>query len=118
MSYTMAQGRLADTEDTTLRVSSTSTATGNDTINLELGDRACLRLFLDVTAASGTTPTLDVTVEGSRDGSTWYTLGTFAQKTAVSTERKSFPCDRFVRTRRVIGGTTPSFTYSITGEAA
>lgn len=100
--------------------SAAETATGNDTA-VELGDCATVRLTLAVTAASGTTPTLDVTVETSADNGVtdaWRTLGTFAQKTVVASERKSFGgCDRWVRTRRVIAGTTPSFTYSIIGEA-
>lgn len=100
--------------------SAAETATGADTA-VELGDCATVRLVLNVSAVSGTTPTLDVTVETSADNGVadaWRTLGTFAQKTVVAAERKSFGgCDRWVRTRRVVGGTTPSFTYDITGEA-
>lgn len=84
----------------------------------EMGGNTNLRLDLDVTAASGTTPTLDATVQTSKDGATWRTLGTFAQKTAISAERKSFGgCDRFARIIWTIGGTTPSFTFSVSGEA-
>lgn len=76
------------------------------------------RLLLDVTAASGTTPTLDVTLQTSSDNATWATVGTFAQKTAVSSERKAFSgLDRFVRVIWTIAGTTPSFTFSVNGEA-
>lgn len=76
-------------------------------------------LTLAVTAASGTSPTLDITIQGSDDATTWYTLGTFAQKTGAATEIKAFPAPKFVRYASTIGGTdTPSFTYSITGSAA
>lgn len=78
---------------------------------------AALRMKLDVTRASGTTPTLDVTLEHSPDGSTWSTLGTFAQKTAVSSEQKVFgPCHRYVRVKHAITGTGPLFRYTVSGE--
>lgn len=70
---------------------------------------------LDVTAASGTTPTLDVKLQHSPDGAIWSDLGTaFAQKTAIGTEVKVFTgIHGFVRVISTIGGTTPSFTYSV-----
>lgn len=118
--YMTASGRLARTNDVSLHASGAETATGNDA-GVEVGAAGTCRLLLNVTAASGTNPTLDVTVQTSFDnGATdaWRTLGTFAQKTGVSSERKCFSgCDRWVRTQRTIGGTaTPSFTYAITGE--
>lgn len=83
-----------------------------------MGARGTLRLTLSVTAASGTTPSMTVTVENSADGSTWYSAGTFAAKTTVSSERKSFSgLDRYVRATWAITGTTPSFTFSVAGEA-
>ena len=112
-------GRALRSADVTLHASGPETATGSSA-GVELGDAATVRLLLDVTAASGTTPTLDITIETSFDNGVtdaWRSLGTFAQKTAVSSERKSFGgCDRWIRSRRVITGTTPSLTYSITGE--
>jgi hypothetical protein len=78
---------------------------------------------LDVTAASGTTPTLDVVVQHSIDGGTnWYTLATFTQKTTTGEEIKTEAeveagtaeayGDCF-RVSYTIGGTTPSFTFSV-----
>lgn len=81
-------------------------------------EHAAARLTLAVTASSGTTPTLDVVVETSADGTTWRSLGAFAQKTGVASERKSFAgCDSFIRYNATVGGTTPSFTYSVIGSA-
>ncbi len=117
MSYQKANGGFADTEDCNLHPSATRTATVT-TSAIELGDKGTARLVLDVTAASGTTPTLDVTIQTSRDRSTWYTAGTFAQKTGTGTERKGFVVDRHVRAVCTIGGTTPSFTFAVTGEGA
>jgi hypothetical protein len=71
-----------------------------------------LRAQLDVTAASGN---LDVVIEDTVDGSTWNTVGTFAQKTAVGREvvNVSAPFSDRVRVRWTIGGVTPSFTFSV-----
>lgn len=77
-----------------------------------------LLLFLNVTAASGTTPTLNAVVEDTLDGTNWRTIATFAQRTAVSTDYQqvlttALFADR-IRVRWTIGGTTPSFTFSVT----
>jgi hypothetical protein len=117
MPYVTAGGRITRGADLSLAASAARTTSVAGTA-VEVGDAADVRLLLDVTAVAGT-PTLDVTIETSFDGSTsWRSLGTFAQKTAVSSERKSFGgCDRFVRANWVIAGGTPSLTFSITGEA-
>jgi hypothetical protein len=83
-----------------------------------VADKGTARLLLAVTAASGTTPTLDVVIQTSHDGTTWRTAHTFTQATATGTQRASFPVDRFVRATWTVGGTTPSFTFAVTGEAA
>lgn len=81
-----------------------------------VGEHGVARLTLAVTAATGTTPTLDVVVETSQDGTTWRSLGSFAQKTIVASERKSFSgCDHYIRYNATVAGTTPSFTYSVVG---
>ena len=119
MGYQMQNGRYAPTESVILAAPSARTASASGSA-YEMGERSTLRLLLDVTVVSGTNPTLDAYVETSNDGSTWRTLGTFAQKVAASSERQCFAgCDRFVRVSWEIGGTsTPTFTFSITGEAA
>lgn len=75
-------------------------------------------LFLNVTAAAGTTPTLTVTVEDSPDGQTWYPLATFTQATGVTKEAKRVldVFGRYLRVSYVVGGTTPSFTFSVVAE--
>lgn len=96
--------------------SAARTASGN-TAAAEVGGLHTARAFLDVTAASGTAPTLDVVLETSHDGTTWRTAKAFGQKTAVSSERLSnSDLDRFVRWRWTIAGTTPSFTFKVDAE--
>lgn len=105
-------------ESVVLAGSAARTASGSGSPYV-MGARSTLRLTLAVTAASGTTPSATVTVETSGDGgTTWYSVGTFAAKTTTGTERKSFSgLDRLARVSWAITGTTPSFTFSVTGEA-
>lgn len=69
---------------------------------------------LHVTAASAS-DTLDVVVQHSADNSVWVDLITFAQKSAVGSERVEVTgtVNRYVRARRVIAGTGPSFTFAV-----
>lgn len=116
--YHMADGRFARLFDASFNLAGTPRTATFNSASIELGDLPTMCIDLTVSAASGTTPTLDVTIQTSKDNATWRTVASFAQKTGVSTERKSFTgCDRFVRANCVIGGTTPSFTFDITGEA-
>jgi hypothetical protein len=106
--------------------SAARTATGNSGTLTGYGPAASLRAQLNVTAASGTTPTLDVVIQDSVDGGTnWNTIGTFAQKTTtgrevinilpLKAESATFQ-PIFSDTLRVlwtIGGTTPSFTFAV-----
>ena len=116
MGYPTKSGRWAKTFDLPLAAAGARTASGNGNA-IEVGDKGVARLRLNVTAASGTTPTLNVTIQTSHDGTTWRSAGTFTQATAVSEQRATFNIDRFVRPTWAIGGTTPSFNFTITGEA-
>lgn len=76
---------------------------------------------LDVTAASGTTPSLTVAVQTSADNGVtdpWRTVASFPAATAVSTSaRQNFVgLDRWIRASYTVTGTTPSETISVTGE--
>lgn len=70
---------------------------------------------LTVTAASGTTPTLDVSLETSIDGGeTWDTVGAFGQLKAAGSDGHVFgPLGNLARWKWTIGGGTPSFTFSV-----
>lgn len=104
------------TEDTLVvsAARTTSSQTGSLT-----GYGACrkLRVILDVTAASGTTPTLNVVVEDLVDppGAKWATIGTFVQKTAAGFEviNITTPFADNLRIRWTVAGTTPSFTFKV-----
>jgi hypothetical protein len=109
-------GQHYDEDDVSILVSAPRTASGvSDTY--EVGDRATLRLDLDVTAVSGS-GTLHCQVEtrkasGSGD---WRVVDAFPVQSATGTTRRAMSgCDRFVRVVYTITGT--SVTFSLTGEA-
>lgn len=96
--------------------SAARTASGTSSTLEGVGEWGTIRARLAVTAASGTSPTLDVVVEDTLDGGTnWHTVATFAQKTAAGTEAVNIttPFSDRLRVRWTVGGTTPSFTFSV-----
>ncbi|MDQ3760981.1 MAG: hypothetical protein M3460_04580 [Actinomycetota bacterium] len=110
-----AQGSTIGYAEETVVTSAARTATGNSGTLSGYGGANTLRAQLDVTAASGTSPTLDVVIQDTLDGTNWNTVGTFAQKTATGREVINVTtafADR-LRVLYTIGGTTPSFTFSV-----
>ncbi len=72
--------------------------------------------FLDVTAVSGTTPTLDVVIKTKDPASgKWFNLVQFTQVTAVSSEMKTITGNlgSLIAVFYTLGGTSPSFTFSV-----
>lgn len=103
---------------TVLLASGARTASGEG-LSTDLGNTKELVVTLDVSAVGGTTPTLDVKLQHSPDGVKWSDLGTaFGQKTGVSREVKAFTqYHRYVKAVYTIGGTAPSFTFSVEATA-
>ena len=103
--------------DITLLASAVRTTSGTGT-SVDLGTKTGLQLDLAVSAASGTTPSLQVVLETSKDNTTWRSLGVFPQATTAGPTSKVFAgADRYLRAVWTIGGTAPSFTFSVTGQA-
>lgn len=100
----------------TLVASAARTASGDSGTLDGWGVPSTLRIQLDVTAAAGTGPTLDVVIEDTLDGINWNTVATFAQKTAAGREvlNVTAPFSDRLRVRWTVGGTAPSFTFSVT----
>jgi len=74
---------------------------------IEVGSPRAIELVNSVTAAAGTSPTLDITIEGSRTGAfggEQRTLATFAQATGVTSQALGFVGSRFIRAKYVVGG--------------
>lgn len=96
--------------------SAARTTTGNSpAIACEKGLQ--LNVLVEVTASSGTTPTLDFTVEWSMDGTNFASgqaADSFTQITAATVRAvKQFAVKApFFRLVWTVGGTTPSFTFA------
>lgn len=94
------------------------TATGNSAVfDGAAGSSNGGIAHLHVTVVSGTTPTNDVIIEHSTNGSTgWTTLATFAQVTgSTATERVvvAGTVNRYLRVGHTVGGTDPSYTLTV-----
>jgi hypothetical protein len=94
------------------RTTSDGTATIETSTTLSL-EGSELVLYLDVSAASGGSPTLDIDVIGVVGGKD-FTLGSFTQKTTTGKERIVVDdCPKDIKINWTIGGATPSFTFDI-----
>lgn len=107
---------------------STVTVSGNGTsaplITVQAGrfDPAVLSVQLNVTAVTGTTPSLTVEVQWSSDGVSWASAETpdvFTAITAAKSVVKQFPAKgQYARLKYTVSGTTPSFRVDAFGLAA
>jgi hypothetical protein len=99
------------TSDLVLKTSGAVTANGNsETQTVDIFGEGIL--LIDITAVSGTSPTLNVVVE-SFVGGQWVTIETLTQQTAagkVVVKLTNF--GKQIRLRWTVGGTAPSFTFS------
>lgn len=117
MSYVRSDGTFVYTEGfSPAAIPSAARTTSGNGVAYETGDRVEVRgLVLDVTAASGTSPSLTVNVQTSDDNTTWRTLQSFTAVTAAPANQHLSVggLDRFMRFSWTITGTTPSFTFSV-----
>ena len=129
------------TVNTVLLASGARTANGDSGALIGYGNFRSGIIQLDVTAQAGTTPTLDVYIDTTTDGTNWINIAHFAQFGAA-TGRKAIqlsentaggtadfdatadlaagtirqgPWGSTISIRWVITGTTPSYTFSVTG---
>lgn len=80
------------------------------------GVAADVLLAVHCTAASGTGPTLDVSLEESADGTTWTAVpgSGITQLTAAGNRVAAAAITKnYVRVTSAVAGTTPSFTYRV-----
>lgn len=95
----------------------TATATGTAVDMSNYGGRAIARL--NSGAGTGTTPTLDVTLQASADNVTFTAIsGAAFTQVAGAAARQSINVDldvatRYIRAVGTIAGTNPSFTFAV-----
>lgn len=99
----------------TLVASAARTTSGNSGTLTGWGAAKTLRAQVNVTAVSGTTPTLDVILEDTFDGTTWNTIATLPQLTGTGRQviNVTAPFTDRIRVAWTIGGATPSFTFDV-----
>ena len=102
----------------TLVASAARTATGNSGAIAVGSGAANLELELEVTAVSGTSPTLVLSVQWSDDGTNFGnndgSTVAFAAVTATGNVTKSIPVRApYMQLVWTITGTTPSFTFTV-----
>ena len=113
-------GNAVSIDPVTSATTSTSTGSGID-IRDYIGRMA---IMLDADNNSGTTPTMDVKIQESADDSTYSDISgaTFTQvTTTASFQQIALDVDstkRYIRAVSTLAGTSPSYTYSITGYGA
>lgn len=130
MGYRTNSGGSHSTKIVTIFASAARTATANGSVATTSGRSLPITednvgftrhamVFLDITAVSGTSPTLDFTLEGRTSGSdAWMTLtasSAWTQATAAGEQVRRYegPLPPEIRGVATIGGTTPSFTFSV-----
>ena len=94
------------------------TVTGSVDIGAVPAEFTEAAIYIDVTAVAGTAPTMTMTYQTSPDGVTFYDHTAGAQLMAAGRQviRAANTIGRFGRLSFVVGGTTPSFTFSATSE--
>lgn len=118
MPLNIAAGGLYDSSSDTLLSSEARTASGTSN-QYHAPAVGGLVVEINVTAVSGTSPTLDVDLEDSFDGVTWNKVAdvnaaniTAAGVTVKRLNLKDTPTTGRLRLAYTIAGTTPSFTFT------
>lgn len=98
----------------------TATGTGStvETLDFEriTHGAGSMRFYLNVSAASGSSPTMTATVQGFIDG-IWHPLASFSQVTTTA-DKETLTITgvpKKIRVSFVIGGSSPSFTFTLSG---
>jgi hypothetical protein len=100
--------------------SGTVTSSGN-TSDIDVSLLSSIRIMAKVTAVSGTTPTLDIYIEGKYEATGDYVP--LLSKTGINATgvyelgQLDNLCFRYIRIRWSISGTSPSFTFGVYAQA-
>lgn len=88
--------------------------------DIEVGSAKEANFYVDVTAVSGTSPTLDITIEEKDPVSgKYFTIVTFSTISSVTSVRKNYGTStgellgNKLRAKAVIAGTNSQFTFTV-----
>lgn len=112
--YQRQDGRYADSESLVMLPQQTLGSGVTVGPVFEVGAKGVARLQLEVSAKSGTSPTLDATLQTSPDGvNGWSTVGTFTQRTdAAASPVAGAPAGLVMGAVSSTGTTPPTITLS------
>jgi len=97
----------------------TQTASGTQSVPLDVSLMTEMSAFLAVTSVAGTSPSLTVTLQDSADGVNWANVYAFPAVTSAGTVLRAgwsdfkFSLGRYLQATWSISGTSPSFTFSV-----
>lgn len=100
-------------------LASDARTSGGTTSDIDVGRFLHGEICIDVTAVSGTSPSLNVYVEGKDQYTGKYkVLFSHEGITSVQTiwDTITMLAFKYIRVRWEVGGTSPSFTFSVSGE--
>lgn len=107
----------SQTVTTTINASTGAAVTATQTsAKINAGGYSTAKAYLNVTAASGTTPSMTVKFQDSPDGTIWTDVATGAFSAVTTTGASSLVLSNvgpFLRAVETITGTTPSFTFDL-----
>ena len=93
---------------TLLNATTTATASGS-AVKLS-DDMEGFAAVIKASSTGGTSPTFDMKIQHSHNGTDWFDLTTFTQITADTTEYKAIASEvlEYIRYDLTVGGTTPT----------
>lgn len=90
------------------------TASGNTASSVLPNDGGIVEALIQVTAVTGTTPSLTPKLQVSLDGATWFDATTGAAITTAGAQRlQCLTLAAYARVAYTVSGTTPNFTATI-----
>jgi len=103
--------------DILVHPSATETNSGSSA-SVGTGNMALCGMFVNVTAASGTLPSMTVQLQHSPDGVVWYNLGNIAVTVSGVSTASASPAAlaliaEYARISWTISGSNPSFTFTV-----
>lgn len=107
----------SQTPSTTINLITGGAVTATQTsAKINSGGYSVAKAYLNISAVSGTSPTLVVKFQDSPDNSTWVDVASGAFSSQNATGVNSLVLTNvgpYLRAVQTVGGTTPSFTYDL-----